>query len=202
MPLDFTFLADRPEFVPEVARWWFNTWPRPGARLDEMIDRLASNLHRDVIPIQLIALENDHPVGSAVLKHHELHEVYPELKNWLGSVFVVEQARCKGVASALCARAIDRALDLRLPSLHLQTERLDGGLYARLGWEPLHRTCHEGLDRLVMRKQLSHGTGASSALTSLNGLAIMEPGSPRATGPPGHKTNDSGESQSLWKSFE
>lgn len=39
--------------------------------------------------------------------------------------------------------------------LHLQTPALDGGLYARLGWEPIAQVTNHGLDALVMERVLS-----------------------------------------------
>lgn len=150
----FAFLADHPELVPTVARWWFDEWPKPGARLEDLVQRLTANLHKDAIPAQIIALDAGRVVGSAVLKQHELAERYPELEHWLGSVYVCETARGKGVASALCARVIDLALAFGLPALHLQTQDTTGGLYARLGWQTITRITSDGRDTLVMKKQL------------------------------------------------
>lgn len=152
--LEFAFLADRPELVPTVAQWWFDEWPRDGARLDDLVRRLTSSLHKDTIPVQVIALDAGSVVGSAALKHHELEEQYPDLENWIGSVFVAEGARGKGIASALCARVIDLALRFRVPALHLQTRDTTGGLYARLGWQTIGRTISEGRDMLIMKKKL------------------------------------------------
>ena len=44
---------------------------------------------------------------------------------------------------------------LGIDKLHLQTERLDGGLYARLGWTPIEAVYNEGLHVLVMEKDLA-----------------------------------------------
>ena len=151
---EFAFLADRPELVPTVAQWWFDEWPKAGARLEDLVQGLTANLHKDTIPTQIIALDAGNVVGSAVLKQHELPERYPELEHWLGSVFVCEAARCKGVASALCARVIDLAIGFGLPALHLQTYDTIGGLYARLGWQTIARIASEGRETLVMKKRL------------------------------------------------
>lgn len=152
--IEFAFLTDRPEFVPTVAQWWMDEWPRAGMGLDDVVERLAANLNRDRIPVQVIALDAGRAVGSAVLKQHEIREQYPQLANWLGSVFVVRDARGKGVASALCARVIDLALEFDLDVLHLQTQDTTGGLYARLGWQTIDRILSEGRDTLIMKKKL------------------------------------------------
>jgi len=151
---ELAFLADHPELVPTVARWWFDAWPKAGARLDDLVQRLAANLHKDTIPSQIIAFNAGRVVGSAVLKQHELPELYPHLQHWLGSVFVCEAARGVGIGSALCARVIDVALAFGLPALHLQTQDTSGGLYARLGWQTIHEITNEARDTLIMKKQL------------------------------------------------
>jgi hypothetical protein len=40
-------------------------------------------------------------------------------------------------------------------TFYLQTERHDGGLYARLGWQPLEEVHYHGVDVLVMGNQVS-----------------------------------------------
>lgn len=158
--VEFAFLADHAELVPTVAQWWFDAWPKAGARLDDLVERVTANLHKDTIPAQIIALAKGSVVGSAVLKQHELPDRYPELKNWLGSVFVCQAARGKGIGSALCARVIDLALEFGLPALHLQTRDTSGGLYARLGWRTLDRTSSEGREILIMKKLLPSARGS------------------------------------------
>jgi GNAT superfamily N-acetyltransferase len=158
--VEFAFLADHAELVPTVAQWWFDAWPKAGARLDDLVERVTANLHKDTIPAHIIALAKGSVVGSAVLKQHELPDRYPELKNWLGSVFVCQAARGKGIGSALCARVIDLALEFGLPALHLQTRDTSGGLYARLGWRTLDRTSSEGREILIMKKLLPSARGS------------------------------------------
>jgi GNAT superfamily N-acetyltransferase len=159
LDVQFAFLADHPELVPTVAEWWFDEWARPGARLEDSIQHVAADLHTDTIPVQVIAFHAGSVVGSAVLKHHELWERYPDLEGWLGNVFVAKAVRGKGVASALCARVIDLALELGLPALHLQTQDVTGGLYVRLGWRPIDRTVVEGRDTLIMKRRLASRAG-------------------------------------------
>ena len=38
--------------------------------------------------------------------------------------------------------------------LHLQTEQLDGGIYARLGWAPREQIEYRGIQVLVMENDL------------------------------------------------
>jgi GNAT superfamily N-acetyltransferase len=123
-------------------------------RLEDVVQRLVANLHKDRIPVQVIALDADRVVGLGSAQAARTPRGVPSAANWLGSVFVTLDARGKGVATALCARVIDLALEFGLSALHLQTQDTTGGLYARLGWQTIDRTVSEGRDTLIMKKKL------------------------------------------------
>jgi len=93
-------------------------------------------------------------VGVAVLKLHEMFDRYPEKDFWLGDVFVAPECRGQGIGSALAMRIVEIAKSRGIGSLHLQTQNLNGGLYAKLGWEKMEQTHYKGYDALVMVKQL------------------------------------------------
>lgn len=155
--LELHYLADRPDAVPLVAGWLYDEWGHhnPANSLASVEAGLAAELSRDVLPIQVVAVLDGAVVGTAALKLHELRERFPELQNWLGSVYVSQAARGRGIAGALVQHVEQLAIDRGIRALHLQTERLDGGLYARLGYEPFERIEHRGLAVLVMGKRLS-----------------------------------------------
>lgn len=46
------------------------------------------------------------------------------------------------------------AVNLDVHNLYLQTERLNGGLYYRLGWKPVEQVNYRGLDVLVMENEI------------------------------------------------
>ena len=62
--------------------------------------------------------------------------------------------RGNGIASRIANRTAEIARSLGVKTLHVQTERLDGGLYARLGWAPFEQVNYRGLDVLVMERHL------------------------------------------------
>lgn len=152
--VEFAFLANHPKLVPTIAQWWLEAWPTYRVGLDDLIREIRDDLHTDRVPVHVIALDMGRVVGSAALKQHELRKQYPELQGWLGSVFVVQDARRKGIASALCARVIDLAIQFGLSELHLQTQDTTGGLYARLGWQTIDRTTRNGADTLIMKRRV------------------------------------------------
>jgi GNAT superfamily N-acetyltransferase len=79
---------------------------------------------------------------------------YLEKEHWLGGVFVSAEYRSKGIALRLVDRALERARSLGVKVLHLQTEKMDGGLYAKLGWNPLEQVYYKGQEVLVMGRAI------------------------------------------------
>ena len=154
--LEIHFLADRPDALPLVAGWLYTEWGRrdPGNSPEATAERLAAELSRDRLPIVVVAAYNGVVVGTAALKLHELRDRFPELRYWLGGVYVSADARGHGIAGALVRHVEKLAIDRGITVLHLQTERLDGGLYARLGFQPIEQIKHRGIDVMVMVKPL------------------------------------------------
>jgi len=156
MNTHFEFLADRPEAVPQIARWWFEAWGhmRPGLTVDELTAALNGHLSRNQLPIRIVAVRDGVVVGAAELKLHEMMELYPEKEFWLGSVFVAPEVRRQGVGSALALRVVELAKSRGIRAIHLQTVDLSGGLYAKLGWERIDQAHYKGHEALVMVKQI------------------------------------------------
>ena len=154
--MQFAFLADRPEAIATVARWYFDEWGHsvPGNTFDDTLARIKGKLNRDRPPIHVLAIEDDRVLGVAQLKLREM-SIYPAREHWLGGVFVQPASRSRGIASALCLKAQEVAASFGIRSLYLQTERLDGGLYARLGWRGVDRVRYNEYDVLVMEHQLA-----------------------------------------------
>lgn len=153
--MEFAFLADRPEALPIVAEWYFRQWGyrRPGMTLADAHADLRRYLNRDDLPLMLLALEGDEVIGAAQLKFREM-SLYPEREHWLGGVYVEDGCRGAGVASQLVERIAALARAFQVETLHLQTVREDGGLYARLGWQADERVHYKGDDVLVMSRDI------------------------------------------------
>lgn len=154
--MQFTFLADRPSFVPTIARWYFDQWGHAvaGNSYEATCARIKANLEEAELPIYLLAVDDDQLLGVAQLKLREM-DIYPDYEFWLGGVYVSGAARGQGIASGLCRQIIDIADSRAVGTLYLQTERLDGGLYAKLGWQAIEQTHYRGYDVLVMQRQVS-----------------------------------------------
>lgn len=154
MNLEFKYLADHPELVDKVIGWWHTVWSDRMGPIDEAARQLAANLNTDSLPIQILATVDDEPVGTAVLKQQELGDLFPDKQYWMGSVFVAEAYRGASIASRLCQKIIDLAESRGLPQLYLQTVNTSGGLYARLGWQPVQLFEYRGERTLLMVREL------------------------------------------------
>ena len=156
MSVTFDYLANRPEAIPCIAAWWHSAWGSvcPEQTVDDLSAQIRNLVSRNRIPIQVVALTNDKVAGVAVLKLHEMIDLYPDRRFWLGNVFVASEVRCQGIASALAMQIVEIARGQNADVLHLQTTKLDGGLYSRLGWERIDQVHYRGYEALVMAKRL------------------------------------------------
>ena len=156
MPVQFGYLADQPELVPQIIRWWHTVWnDRMGSDFSSLEQQLADSLSKTEFPIHIIASVDDEPVAVAALKRQELEELFPDKQHWLSSVYVDENWRGRQLGSRIAARAIELARERGLPHLYLQTQNLSGGLYTKLGWQPIEQLSVRGDPTLLMILTLS-----------------------------------------------
>jgi predicted N-acetyltransferase YhbS len=160
--LAFTLLAHRPQEIPRVAQWWCDQWGFPSrhSSFAEYVHELQA-LVPGTLPLHLLADQAGCVVGVATLKVKIDHPMIPGQSHWLTGVYVDPAWRGRGAASSLCSEILEAAKSLLVEQVYLQTEHLDGGLYARLGWTPLGRH-HEadGVEQVVMVKDLSRAARA------------------------------------------
>lgn len=157
MPLEFEYLADRLDAISIVSKWYFDEWGHlsEGDSLERTRDRMQDYLKPDAIPFTLLMVCQNEVLGAAQLKHHELVETFPDREHWLGGVVVAPGRRGQGYGSQIVKHITKIAPRYRVRTLYVQTEVLDGGLYARLGWAPYALAKNRGLDVLVMERHLS-----------------------------------------------
>jgi GNAT superfamily N-acetyltransferase len=163
MRIHFAPLFDRPDAIPVVARWWCDEWglPRRHETLDAYMNELAGT-EPGRLPVHLLALREDGVVGVATLKDRsDLQVMFPGFQYWLSGVYVPLPLRGKGIATALSLQIVDIARTRGVSRLYLQTEALDGGLYAKLGWKPLERVRLGGPEQLVMVIDVRSAKGAA-----------------------------------------
>jgi GNAT superfamily N-acetyltransferase len=115
---------------------------------------LQQYMNRDRLPLMILMVSGSQTIGVAQLKFHELFDLFPDKEHWLGGIYVEPAHRGQGHASVLVRQAVAIASDHGIPTLHLQTSAHNGGLYARLGWEPFASVNNGFEDVLVMERKL------------------------------------------------
>jgi GNAT superfamily N-acetyltransferase len=154
--MQFDLLAHRHDAIPVLGRWYNQEWGQllRNESEAETIEYVKGYLSEDKIPFIVVATEAAGILGAAQLKYREMEDLFPEKKHWVGGVFVAPAYRGRGLGCKLVQEIADRAPSYGVATLHLQTERLDGGLYRSLGWRPIQQVRHHGLEVLVMERQV------------------------------------------------
>jgi GNAT superfamily N-acetyltransferase len=151
------YLANHPELAEELARFSWNEWPsiyeHRGQTFADALRKYQERTNVDSIPLALVAFAGGMLVGTVSLKDDDL-DIRPEIKHWLGGLFVVPEWRGRGVASALMRHATEEARRLKVPRLFLWTSSAEG-LYLKLGWQPVERTDYCGTRIVIMENDFT-----------------------------------------------
>lgn len=153
MNIDIAYLKDHPQYLPLVAEWVFNEWGHynPGSTLDRAKSKLSEHLNKDSLPITFVALENNQPVGTCSLRVND--GIRPDLTPWLGSLYVVPNARSRGLGEKLIDIVINQACSMKYPKLYLLA--FDPTLpnwYRKLGWQGIGEDVLNGHPVSLMQK--------------------------------------------------
>ncbi len=153
--LTFRFLADQPELTATLTSWFVAEWSRPGAELDpqKIEAEFKQRLHRDRIPLVLLAYSGEQLVATTSLKIQEM-ETHTHYQHWLGGVFVIEEERGKGYGQAIVQHCTQLAAEMSTSALYLYTNSHEG-FYAHLGWQTIERPHYNGKTVAIMRKELT-----------------------------------------------
>ncbi|QQX80320.1 GNAT family N-acetyltransferase [Shewanella sp. KX20019] len=148
-------LAEKPHALPQIAQWYSDEWGYigEGRSTVELELKLGDYLNHSKLPLIILAQTEGKLMGAAQLRFHEM-DIYPNREHWLGGVYVAPAFRGVGVGKALVEAVIEKAKQLGVISINLQTEDMSGGLYSSLGWQPVEQVNYHGIDVLVMEKQL------------------------------------------------
>ncbi len=140
MTVSIERLADRPELVKTLAQWALAEWPESVSHsLRGAVLNFAARANVDRLPLGLIALECELPVGMATLGLDRP----PQELGWetafvpcLTGLYVIPERRNQGIGSALCNCVAGEALRFGFQEIHLYT--LDAAeFYQARGWRRL-----------------------------------------------------------------
>src|SRR5215469_16254261 len=106
--MQIDYLADRPEFIPDVARWHHEEWSyiRPGDTIEARTVRLRAECGRGEMPTTFVAYSGSTLFGTAMLLAHDM-DSRMDLTPWLAGVFVVPDYRRQGIASTLISHFVE-----------------------------------------------------------------------------------------------
>ena len=158
--MDINLLHDKPDFIPQIAKWYSEEWGNlddcsgKNRRSTAVLEiKLADYLNIDTVPLMLVATKNHSLIAAAQLRFQE-NSRYPAYSHWLGGVYVAEQERGNGTARILIEAILNKAKQLDIRQLYLQTEDLSGGLYKKMGWQAVEEVKYCGVHVLIMQLDL------------------------------------------------
>jgi predicted N-acetyltransferase YhbS len=127
------YLADHPAALPRAVVWlhrqWLGKW---GYSRRQAATELRGRLSRVRLPLTLVALNGERPVGIASLVELERPDAATR-GCCLSGVYVSPVWRGKGIGRLLCQRAAAEAARLQFPSIGLFTQEHEA-FYAEMGW--------------------------------------------------------------------
>ena len=132
-------LKDCPETIPQLAKLWHELLGQiwvPDISIKSAELKFQEHLNEDVLPLTLVALEDNQPIGMCSLREND--GIREDLKPWLGSLVVSKVHQKRGVAQLLMNGISKKAKELGFDELYLFT--FDPTLptyYQRYGWEEI-----------------------------------------------------------------
>lgn len=145
-------LNNHPEAISELAKIWLevlgSTW-MPHVSTTEIEGWLNEWLNDDVLPLALIALDGDKPVGMCSLQIND--GIRPDLLPWLGDLCVVPAYQNRGIGKQLIRAATERVHSMGFENLYLFVfEESLINYYHKRGWRKIGEDQYERHPVIVM----------------------------------------------------
>jgi RimJ/RimL family protein N-acetyltransferase len=149
------FLADYPDTIPTLAKWFRDQWPDYYADWSqaELEQDFLEDTSRDRLPSRLVAFESNQLVGTIILREHGT-ETLPASQPELGGLYVVASHRGQGVGTELIRAGMKLALDQGYETVFVTTVAA-AGILERLGWEFVETVIHQDGELSLYRYTLS-----------------------------------------------
>jgi GNAT superfamily N-acetyltransferase len=152
--IELAFLADCSEFIPIIKEWYYSEWKDflEEQSIEFVENLLKSRCNSDSLPLCIVAMHNDRPIGTASLKASDMH-IRKELSPWLAGLYVEEKCRSLGIGSLL-VQAIEKiASQHGFEKIFLYTPGASN-FYQRLGWISHESVKYMDHDVTIMMKEL------------------------------------------------
>ena len=159
-------IGRHPACIEPLARWHHQEW---GALYDDWTLEAATADLRDHatrtgLPTTLLLMEGDAWLGSVSLLIEDAPALQDRGSPWLGSLFVLPDARGRGGGRVLVDAAVAHAADEGVPLLRLFTLWHED-FYASLGWRVDERTSLHRTPVVIMSIQPAQRVAHTGALS-------------------------------------
>jgi GNAT superfamily N-acetyltransferase len=139
-------LLDHPEFISTVIGWIRQEWP--DSRGDDAIEeRLCGSRQRGMLPMALVAISGNEPIGFVSLTLYE-KGIEQGRPHWIDALYVEPPHRGQGLAQRLLGATEEKAATLEITELFALTEI--PGVYHKCGWRSVEEIATpQGRDFIV-----------------------------------------------------
>jgi len=150
----FTYLRERPDLAPLVARWIWDEWRHllTQQTLEEFTEWFRGSERGSGLPTTMVLLVDEMPVGTVSLECADM-DIRPDLSPWLASLYVEPAQRGRGYGQALVRAAEVEARALAIPELFLYTPGQEH-FYAALGWQFVGTSSYRAEPVTIMSRSL------------------------------------------------
>lgn len=137
--IQIKFLADCQQHIPYLAKLWYEQISKhwaPNASIARATENLLKHANKNLLPLTLIALENDQPLGMASLREND--GIQPHHAPWLGSLVVDPAHRKQKIGEQLIEAINKQASKFGYKKIYLLAfDPTIPSWYAKLGWKPI-----------------------------------------------------------------
>jgi len=132
-------LKNHPDAISSLAKIWHELlgqrWA-PDVQLEDVEQKFYTHLNEAKLPLALVALANDKPIGMCALREND--GIREELKPWLGSLIVDKRYQNRGIGKQLMDAMKTYAKNMGFSELYLLTFDLTlPEYYQRHGWKKI-----------------------------------------------------------------
>ena len=153
---EIALLADRPDVIDTLTRWFRAQWSDYYAGRDSA--EIAQDFHREArrtgLPIRLVAFVANELAGTIILRQQVIRDA-PEYSPGLGGLLVAERQRKRGIGTELVRAGMETAKTEGYETIYATTNTAES-ILERLGWTPVKAVSHGDEQLQLYQCDLSH----------------------------------------------
>lgn len=114
------YLKNFPEYLQTVVEWVYPEWWQSRYTFNEVVEIYKTVLNDHILPIGLIAFENDKPVGTALICEDD-PDIKLGISPWLEGLYIKKDHRKCGIGKTLIMKIEDIATNFGYTNLYLSS---------------------------------------------------------------------------------